>query len=666
MADEMHQTSSRYIPAIDGMRAIAVLAVIVFHADFLDALPSGFTGVDMFFVLSGYVVSQSLWDRRELGVVHFLKDFYRRRLLRILPALLVVLSVSFVVSALFMPQFWLSELINRTGLAAYFGLSNVVLAWNTDTYFSPSAELNPYLHTWSLGVEEQFYVIFPIMYFIWLRFNQQVALVKAVLPLLALVSLVLSAVETPTDPRSAFYLLPSRFWEFAAGAMLFQSIGTRRFSARVKIRIRWLLPSGLGLIILGFVCAERDQFPFPWALVTVLGTLLMLTPVVIDCDNAPSALLRALQARLIVYVGRLSYSLYLWHWPVAGFLRWTTGMELLAVQLAYPLIVFAFAAASYHWIETPIRRSRSLLQRGVWVVAASTLLATSVLWIGALWISNHPGQLSLSQTRDAYEWYAYKHFPRGGVKAVEDPSVQGRQLFVIGDSHTAAYRTLLNLARLQLGITVVEYEQGGCGVVTLIGPDPASCAKRREADLEDIEARAKPGDIVFLASLRMPELYGRNGARDEAHVYLDALSQLTPLKLERAKASAEAVLTRLTAARVRVLIDAPKPVFKAPANRCSDWFNRMNPVCAGGLTIERKQLERLREPQMKLLNVLKREFPALSVWDPFPILCPTQTCSAFDRQGKPLFFDSNHLSGHGNRVLAPSFITRVQKLLKSE
>lgn len=248
MADEMHQTSSRYIPAIDGMRAIAVLAVIVFHADFLDALPSGFTGVDMFFVLSGYVVSQSLWDRRELGVVHFLKDFYRRRLLRILPALLVVLSVSFVVSALFMPQFWLSELINRTGLAAYFGLSNVVLAWNTNTYFSPSAELNPYLHTWSLGVEEQFYVIFPIMYFIWLRFNQQVALVKAVLPLLALVSLVLSAVETPTDPRSAFYLLPSRFWEFAAGAMLFQSIGTRRFSARVKTRVQSARQSLLGLV----------------------------------------------------------------------------------------------------------------------------------------------------------------------------------------------------------------------------------------------------------------------------------------------------------------------------------------------------------------------------------------------------------------------------------
>lgn len=651
----MHKTPFVYFPTIDGLRAVAVFAVIIFHANFLGILPGGFTGVDMFFVISGYVISQSLAERSHLNLVDYLKDFYRRRFLRILPALLVVLSVSFVVSALFMPQFWLSELINSTGLAAFFGLSNFVLAWNTDTYFAPSAELNPYLHTWSLGIEEQFYVIFPVIYFIWLRYKTRAPIVWAVLPLLALASLVISAVQTHTDPLSAFYLLPSRFWELAAGALLFQVIGTRYFSARAKRLARLLPPLGLALILAGFLFAGRNQFPFPWALATVVGTVLVITAVVLQGEDTAPLLLRPLQSPLAVYMGRLSYSLYLWHWPVAVFLRWTTGLELLVVQWLYPVIVIALAAASYHWIETPIRCGKSPLQRRAWVTFGSSLVAVSVLWWGAQWVSDNPDRLSLSQTRDTYEWYAYSHAPQEQLDTIDDPLIKGRQLFVVGDSHTAAYRTLLNIVRLKLGIKVVEYELGGCGVVTLIGPDPVNCAERREAHLKAIEAQAKPGDIVFLASLRMPELDGHAWSRGEATVFNEVLSELTPQKYESARVSAEAILTRLEAAQVVVLIDAPKPLFKAPPNRCSDWFNRMNPVCAAGMTMDRAQLERLRAPQMKLLASLKHEHPALVVWDPLPLLCPGHTCSAFDDDGKPLFFDSNHLSGHGNRVLAPSF-----------
>ncbi|WP_044425068.1 acyltransferase family protein, partial [Pseudomonas avellanae] len=251
----MREISLDYIPAMDGLRAVAVLAVIVFHANFLGIIPGGFTGVDMFFAISGFVISKSLFERRNSTFGDYLRDFYRRRFLRILPALLAVLFVSFLASAMFMPQYWLSELINRTGLAAFFGLSNFVLAWNTDTYFSPSAELNPYLHTWSLGVEEQFYIFFPVIYFVWLRYRVRFGMVWALLPLLALASMAISAYQTPFDPPSAFYLLPSRFWEFAAGAMLFQIIGTRRFPSRYSKLWRFLLPSGLTLIMTGFLFA---------------------------------------------------------------------------------------------------------------------------------------------------------------------------------------------------------------------------------------------------------------------------------------------------------------------------------------------------------------------------------------------------------------------------
>jgi peptidoglycan/LPS O-acetylase OafA/YrhL len=641
------------IPAIDGLRAVAVLSVIIFHADFL-TLPGGFTGVDMFFVISGYVISQSLYSRSNMSFSAYLADFYRRRFLRIVPALLVVLVACALVSAMFVPQAWLSAQNDQTGLAAYFGLSNFTLAWNTDTYFSPSAQLNPYTHTWTLAVEEQFYLVFPLVYFVWLRFRQRHSLAWALLPLLALASLAFSVVQTEQSPLEAFYLLPSRFWELASGALLFQRVVTGRLQL-ASAATPAVLFAGLALVSGGLIFADAKNFPFPWAVLTVAGTLLTLAAVVQKTDT-PSPLLRLLQSTPATYVGRLSYSLYLWHWPVLVFLRWTIGLEQLAIQLAYPVIVAALAGASYHWVETPLRTGRSLFQRRAWITIASCLAALGLSWSGARWMSENPEVLSLSQTSDTYTWFSRKLAQGPAKEPISDPSLQGRQLFVFGDSHAAAYRTLLSLVSRQLGISVVEYERGGCAVVSLMAPDPqGACTRARNEALRDIEARAKPGDIVFLASLRMPELAGRDWVRGDESVLSEALAELSPEQVDGARRSAEATLTRLMNAEVRVLIDAPMPLFKAPAYRCSDWFNRMNPICAPGFTVERDQIEQLRAPQMALLKHLTLEYPLLRVWDPLPLLCPGSTCSAYD-DGQPLFRDGDHLSGYGNRLLAPSFI----------
>ncbi|MHC8413579.1 acyltransferase family protein [Pseudomonas sp. Hz4] len=656
--------STPNIPAIDGLRAVAVLSVIIFHADFLNVLPGGFTGVDIFFVISGYVISQSLSARSDRGFVAYLADFYRRRLLRIVPALLLVLLVCSLLSTMFVPQAWLSMQNDRTGLAAFFGMSNFVLAWNTDTYFSPSALLNPYTHTWTLAIEEQFYLIFPLIYFAWLRYKERSRLIWSLLPLLALISLALSALQTWNNPLEAFYLLPSRFWELAAGAILYQLIGTGRCTPYSAAATRTMLLGGLALVIGGLFLADENQFPFPWALVTVSGTLLIITALVQKTDT-PSLPQRLLQSSPATYIGRLSYSLYLWHWPVLVFLRWTTGLEQLAVQLAYPVIVTALAAASYHGVETPLRTGNSLLQRRAWIAIASCLAAIGLSWSSAQWVSENPEALSLSKTSDTYTWFSRRLPVRSASEPIKDLQWQGRQLFVIGDSHAAAYRTMLSLASQQLGIKVVEYERGGCAVVNLITPDPqGACTRSREKALRNIEARANPGDIVFLASLRMPELAGREWARGEEEVFNEVLAEFTPEQIEGAQASAEAVLTRLMAARVQVLIDAPKPLFKAPPYRCSDWFNQMNPICKPGFTMEREQLEQLRAPQMALIDRLTRQYPMLQVWDPLPLLCPGRTCSAFD-DDKPLFRDADHLSGYGNRVLAPTFTQALLNALKN-
>ena len=649
----MQQPSNRYVPGIDGLRAMAVLAVIIFHADFLEVLPGGFTGVDMFFVISGYVISQSLAGRADLGLASYLLDFYRRRFLRILPALLVVLLVSCVLSAMFLPTIWLSDHNNRTGLAAFAGLSNFVLAWNTNTYFSPATGLNPYMHTWSLGVEEQFYVIFPLIYFAWLRYRKQWGMIHAVLPLLAIASLATSAWQMQAEPLSAFYLLPGRFWELAVGAMLFQLIGTRPLAPLHGRLVSCMLPIGFALVAAGFLFAQRQHFPFPWALATVTGTALMIAALVLRHDARASPWRRVLQSPTATYLGRLSYSLYLWHWPVVVFARWTTGTELLAVQLAYPIVVLALAMASYHWIEVPLRTgSLGLLRR------PSTTMATSfatVLLCGyaAAWMAENPSALALSKTQDTYTWQSLSHKPREPITPVEDPRGHGRQIFAMGDSHTAAYRTMLKIVSLKFGAEVILYD--GCSTVTLMAADRMDCAPLREAALKDIQARAKPGDLVFLSSLRMPELASRNWTQGEDAAYLEAHSELTEENSRAARISAQAILTRLEAAQVRILIEAPIPLFKGRPNRCSDWFNSMHPLCAPGLTVERSRLEQLRTTQLKLLASLQQEYPRLRVWDPLPILCPDSICSAFDNEGKPLYFDADHLSGHGNRVLEPSF-----------
>ncbi len=156
----------------------------------------------------------------------------------------------------------------------------------------------------------------------------------------------------------------------------------------------------------------------------------------------------------------------------------------------------------------------------------------------------------------------------------------------------------------------------------------------------------------------MPELRGRDWGNGDAVVFQQMLAERTPSDAAAARAEAEGVLDRLQRLGVHVVVDAPLPLFKAGAYRCTDRFNQMNPACAGGLDMARADLELLRAPQLELLAALSDRYPSLHVWDPLPLLCGPQTCSAMDGD-QPLFFDNDHLSGHGNRVLLPDFRTTL-------
>lgn len=632
--------------AIDGLRALAVLVVIVFHAN-ARWLPGGFTGVDLFFVVSGFVISQSLASRAGMPLGTLLLDFYRRRVLRLLPALLAMLMVTFVLSALFIPRAWRNEQFDQTGWAALVGFSNVVLAGQQDDYFSPGAELNPFLHTWTLGVEEQFYLVFPLLFFVWLRGQERWPWSRWLLPVLTVLSLAWAGWQAQTAPAAAFYLLPARFWELAAGALLYQWMRRRTPGQNGDT----VAAAGLALLAAGVLIAPRLAMPVPGVLATVAGTLLLLASV---STPGASRITRALGCAPLAYLGRLSYSLYLWHWPLLVLLRWTYGLHGAALWL-YPVLLLVVSAASYQFIERPLRSAVPLLRLAPAKVLAMALPLVALCGAGAWATVEYHEQVSLSVTRDGYAWQARRYPAWRPLEPVSAPALEGRRLFVVGDSHAAAYRTMTSMVARQTGMEIRQEDRGGCSFVNLLQASPADCQGFIQGSLSNIEREARPGDIVLLAALRMPELRGFDWQReDEQQIYQRLLDERTPANARAARDEADRILARLQALGVHVVIDAPLPLFKAGAYRCSDWFNRHNPACAGGLSMPRADLEMLRVPQMALLADLAARYPSLTLWDPLPLLCGPQTCSAVE-DGEPLFFDNDHLSGHGNRVLLPSF-----------
>ncbi|AWH31123.1 acyltransferase [Stenotrophomonas sp. YAU14A_MKIMI4_1] len=646
MMDGMSTSPAVHNPLIDGLRALAVLAVVVFHID-AAWLPGGFTGVDMFFVISGFVISQALASRAAQPAGVLLLDFYRRRVLRLLPGLLVMLMATFILSALLIPRAWRNEQFDQTGWAALLGLSNVVLSGQQDSYFSPGAELNPFLHTWTLGVEEQFYLIFPLLFLVWLRGREHWWRARALLPVLTLLSLLWAGWQAQAAPTAAFYLLPSRFWELAAGALLYQWMQTRAGGRHANV----VAAAGLALLVVGVWIAPHLPMPVPGVLATVVGTLLLLAGV---SRQAGGDIARGLGWTPLVYLGRLSYALYLWHWPLLVLLRWTYGLQGAALWL-YPLLLLVVSAASYHLVEQPLRHAGPLLRWAPMKTLASAVLLVALCGVGAWASVEYHERISLSVTRDSHVWQARRYPAWRPLEAVAAPNLEGRRLFVAGDSHAAAYRTMTSMVARQTGMEVHQSDQGGCSFVNLQRASPADCQSFIEQALSQIESEARPGDIVLLAALRMPELRGFDWAQqDDQKVYRNLLARQTTADAQAAHEEAERVLQRLQVLGVQVVIDAPLPLFKAGAYRCSDWFNRMNPACTGGLQMVRADLEMLRAPQMALLAELAARYPALTVWDPLPLLCGPDVCSAVE-EGQPLFFDNDHLSGHGNRVLLPHF-----------
>lgn len=362
-----------YRPDIDGLRAVAVLGVVLCHAGL--GLPGGYVGVDVFFVISGYLITGLICRGLDTGTFS-LADFWERRIRRIVPALVVVTAATLLAGwFLLLPDAYAA--LGRSAAALAMLVSNVQF-WRDTGYFAPAAEEKPLLHTWSLAVEEQFYLVVPVVLLLlararWLR------RAAALLAVVAVLSCGLSIYGAFRHPSASFYLLPTRAWELLAGSLL-------ALSPPVRTGVRPWVAGAVGVLGLSLIlapCALYDpNTPFPGiaAIPPVVGTVLL-----IRLGSFPTGLpmaSRCLASRPLVFVGLISYSLYLWHWPVFALARHQSLAPLgVADRLGLIAASLVLAVVSWRFVELPCRARKRLRSRPR-VFAAAGLAMTSILLAG--------------------------------------------------------------------------------------------------------------------------------------------------------------------------------------------------------------------------------------------------------------------------------------------
>jgi peptidoglycan/LPS O-acetylase OafA/YrhL len=389
-------SSLTYRREVDGVRALAVVPVILFHAGF-EEFSGGYVGVDVFFVISGYLITWLILAEMQSGTFSIAR-FYERRARRILPALFFVMAVSFAAAwSLLLPD--QMEEFSRS-LAAMGAFASNVLFWSEAGYFNTANELKPLLHTWSLAVEEQFYVLFPLLLLFGWRFGRKA--IVAVVAATAVASLAFAEITSRSTPEAAFFLLPGRAWELSMGALIAFYLAGRRPIECPRPLAELLCVAALSLIAFSiFTFDELTPFPGLYGLLPTVGTALLLL-----YASPQTRVGRVLGSKPLVGVGLISYSAYLWHQPVFAFFRQqTTGEPDRMVMLGLSLASLGLACLSWRFVEQPFR-TRGLVKTrvAVFVLAGIASVAFVLAGIGGHVSHGFEGRYAyVAQALDGYQ-----------------------------------------------------------------------------------------------------------------------------------------------------------------------------------------------------------------------------------------------------------------------
>ncbi len=648
-----------YRPEIDGLRAIAIISVVLFHAG-IRALHGGFVGVDIFFVISGYLIGGIVYKEAQARTFSFAK-FYKRRAKRILPAFFAVLLFCYVAAMLLLSPAELKAFAT-TAVAAISSTSNIQL-WLSTGYFTSGAELNPLLMTWSLAVEEQFYLLFPIaMLAVMRRKSDRVVHAIAICSIL---SFGLSVWGVAHHPTMAFFLLPTRAWEIGVGALLAIRAGRQPqlVTRHAKLAAQSLSVLGAALLICAVVVCRSTQFPGFAALLPVVGTLLLI--------EARGTLASSfLSTKPMVFVGRLSYSWYLWHWPMLSFARIVSDRPLgVGATVSIAFVSFFVALASFYFVEQPFRNSRTPAPRMLIRYAALLLIiaAPAVVVIAMKGLPQRRPQLAEMEARGANVTKdpclaAYgkttPHLSSGCVAAsTEQPTVA-----LIGDSHAAALAAALRPVAAESGYALDEITKASCPPlydVTIYMPNHPGhdheCALFNDRVLSYLRSNHQIDTVVIAGFWSGPSSQpdehfsyvpvGRPATGTSEEASLQSLQQGLEREVEQLRAAGKQVILlkdapALTFNPVRYAIASFIPARRTLGQVFSPELGSGNTYASDGISLygDREESE--------IIDSVAARYPGVRVYDLKKALCKNGNCS-FIHGASLLYIDANHLSEAG-------------------
>lgn len=621
-----------YRADIDGLRGIAVLSVILYHAD-QQWLPGGFVGVDIFFVISGFLITRTVLSDIERG--HFtLADFYRRRIKRIAPAMLVVIAATLLLAqVILLPEDAVDTA--QAAIASIAGLANVYFWWFLDTgYFAADMRQVPLLHLWSLGVEEQFYLLWPLL--LLFAHRRLISLPLSLLLVLAALSFLLASLLNTKAPGFTFYLLPTRAGELLVGACL--AIGfNQAVASRCNQHLALLMAlAGVGLLA-GSVLLITEHHPFPGfiALAPVLGTALLIASGTIGL-NVISHCFAAWPLRL---TGLVSYSAYLWHWPILAFLRYGYGELNLSMITTALVATFVLAILSYRFIETPTRASQA--SAGVvftrqFLAPASLIAIIAVLSItlGGYGLQAGDSQYAAELADQRQRMQAAYHYSYICQKRRLEADDLNNPDCMIGETETSSPRVLLwgdSNASHFVGIVGAfaqaapfSFRNAQIQSCPPIAADPLPYVYERDLDncrasLKLIQQHLTRFDVVIMAASWPGYAAERDDFLDHLFSFSRRLADNGTLVLLLGKAPVPDHLDRLCGAKA----------LRFPGLNCSSKPASLTP----DIVAMNQQLEQFAASES-----------GVEYYDLTGYLCANGSCRVYSEDGQSLYFDAHHLS----------------------
>jgi peptidoglycan/LPS O-acetylase OafA/YrhL len=634
----------RYRAEIDGLRAVAVIPVVLFHAGF-GLFSGGFVGVDIFFVISGYLITSIIVREMEGGSFSLL-HFYERRARRILPALTFVVGVCIPFAWFLLLPGDMEDFLGSI-VAICFFVSNFFFLQESD-YFDQGAELEPLIHTWSLSVEEQFYLLFPL--FLLLLWKRGKGRVQAGLFAVFVASLALAHWGAYAQPKGTFLLLPMRAWELALGAIVALYLGGQAGSRDLK-RPQFFSLVGLALLAFAiFAFDETTPFPSLYALVPTIGAALIIV-----CATPETLVGAVLGSRALVGIGLISYSAYLWHQPIFAFSRYASIQPLGdGVMLLLSVSAFFLAWFTWRYVEQPFRKPARISLRALVgsAVATGTVLLTFAL------AGNTTGNFSESRftvvqqkllktastspkRKDCHLRREYQAPSEACAYHYPDPD-----WVVLGNSHAVelAYELAENL------------RSSGEGVkhLTVSGCDPdidskddadARCTRWTGAAIDYILGESELDHVVL--SYRTSDLAPRISGEPEPETVSEQAEIVE---------SYLAIVRRLVEAGKRVYLVLQAPMLERHVGhyvRAIDLDDDLNFVAG----VDRQRWDRSIAQLRDRLDELPK---GVTVVDPAELFCNKDVCASILR-GRALYFDNDHLSLSGADIVADEIMRRASE-----